>query len=172
MWKLSEPFLSIFTAEVPMDGLPASQCRHCSQGLCLFLGCFPVLFTPCHRVRGLHPSPDLGGHFETNTLGSEMGWDPLAPRARLFSQLLGKLKQHMPTYQHDVYQTLHSWISQAAFLSPQRTPFSLVPDSPLHLDIPTDTVAGQSTVSFLPLHIRESPRPFAKQPNPRPALGP
>lgn len=164
-----------------MDGLPASQCRHLHHGMSKS-NLLKAVLKDCVYSWGvflfsLHHVTELGGCIHPQTLEDTLkqthlvlkwGGIPWLPGPDFSVSFLASSNNTCQL----TNMTLHSWISQAAFLSPQRTPFSLVPDSPLHLDIPTDTVAGQSTVSFLPLHIRESPRPFAKQPNPRPALGP
>lgn len=66
---------------------------------------------------GLGPSPDHGGHFETNTLGSEMGVGQPGSQ----SQLLGELKQHTPTHGYKIHST-PQWGFNPAFVSSQRTP--------------------------------------------------
>lgn len=104
-----------------MAELPASQCRHLyhgmSKGNLLKVDDFLAVLKDCVYSWGvflfsLHPVTELGGCIHPQTLEDTLkqthlvlkwGWGHLAPRARLFSQLLGELKQHMPTYQHDVH---------------------------------------------------------------------
>lgn len=107
---------------------------------------------------GLHLSPDLGGHFETNTLGGAT-WLPGPDFSANFSVSSNNTCQ----LTNRLYITL-STVGFHRLPSPllREHPFSFVPDCPMHVNVPTDAVAGQTQVSFLLLHICESLCPFAK----------
>lgn len=117
---------------------------------------------------GLHPSPDLGGHLETSTRGGAT-WLPGPDFSASFLVSLNNTCQ--------LTDRLYVTLSTVGFHKLPSSllrehPFSFVPDCPMHANIPTDPVAGQTQVSFLLSHICESLCTFAEQPNPRHTQGP
>lgn len=186
-------FLPIFTDELTMHECPpSSPHRHCHHGMAnrnilgtvdlavlkdpiFYWGFYyrGVLLFSSHSVTelgdegGLDPSPDLGGHFETNTLGSEVGVGQPGSQ----SQLLGELK-HTCRLREVKYTPLHSGVPILPWSLLREHPFALVPECSLHLKRSHRHCCWPGPGFLFSLHICESPCPLAKQPNPRHTLGP